>query len=70
MLDDRRALRPAVVAEEPTGRVYEMDVALDPHELKPAPGYVLEPWVRVAERDDLTLAAGIEVSQRGEDDGA
>jgi hypothetical protein len=59
-----------VVADEPTGTVYEMDVALDAHELKSAPGYVLEPWVRVGRRDDLTLAAGIAVSKRGEDDGA
>jgi hypothetical protein len=56
------------MAEEPTGMVYEMDVALDLHEMKPAPGYVLEPWVRVAKRDDLTLSAGISVSKH--DDGA
>jgi len=43
-------------------------VSLDGHEMKAAPGYILEPWVRVAQRDDLTLSAGISVSKQ--DDGA
>lgn len=68
MRDDRLPRHACVVVEEPTGRVDEMDVALDGHELKPAPGYALEPWVRVAQRDDWMLSAGIEVSQRSEDD--
>ena len=68
MLDDRRPNRPVVMVEEPTGHVEEMDVSLDGHEMKAAPGYILEPWVRVAQRDDLTLSAGISVSKQ--DDGA
>lgn len=69
MLDDRVPSLAVVTVEEPTGHVEEMDVALHAHELKPAPGYLLEPWVRVALRDDWTLSAGISVSKR-EDDGA
>ena len=64
MRDDRTPLRACVVVDEPTGRVDEMDVAL---ELTPAPGYALEPWVRVSQRDDWMLSAGIEVSKRDED---
>lgn len=67
MWDDRRPHRPVVLVEEPTGTVEEMDVALDGHEMKAAPGYVLEPWVRVAHRDDLTLSAGISVSRQDDD---
>ena len=69
MRDDRIPLFQSVTVQEPTGIVEEMDVALEAHELKAAPGYVLEPWVRVARRDDWTLSAGISVS-RNEDDGA
>ena len=70
MRDDRKPNRPVVMVDEPTGRVEEMDISLDGKELMPCPGYILEPWVRVAQRDDLTLSAGISVSKRGEDDGA
>lgn len=70
MRDDRIPRHACVVVEEPTGRVDEMDVALDGHELMGVSGYALEPWVRVAQRDDWMLAAGIEVSKRDEDDGA
>ena len=70
MRDDRLPRHACVVVEEPTGRVDEMDVALDQRELMSAPGYALEPWVRVAQRDDWMLSAGIEVSKRDDDDGA
>ena len=67
MRDDRPPRHACVVVDEPTGRVDEMDVTLDAHELTAVPGYALEPWVRVAQRDDWMLSAGIEVSRRDED---
>jgi hypothetical protein len=70
MLHDRVPAHPVVAVEEPTGRVEEMDVALDAHELKPTKGYVLEPWVRIAKKDDWMLSAGISVTREDEDDAA
>ena len=81
MRDDRIPFFPSVKVEEPTGTVEEMDVVASPIEtaivmgLKAytavaRPGYILEPWVRVARRDDWTLSAGISVSRNETDDGA
>ena len=81
MRDDRLPRHACVVVDEPTGRVDEMDVLLGPIEtaivfglqqytFAARPGYVMEPWVRVAQRDDWMLSAGIEVSKRDDDDSA
>jgi hypothetical protein len=69
MLHDRVPAHPVIAVEEPTGRVEEMDVALDAHELKPTKGYICEPWVRVAIGADWELSAGISVT-KDEEDGA
>jgi hypothetical protein len=39
-------------------------------ELKPAPGYLLEPWVRVTMGAEWELSAGISVTRADEEDGA
>ena len=70
MLSDRRALTSCVVEETPTGRVSEMDVALSVGEMHGAPGFLLEPWVRVTEGAEWELSAGICVTRANEDDGA
>jgi hypothetical protein len=76
MRHDRPARGACIIQDLPHGAAYEMDVWMAHHELvavatttlRPARGYVLEPWVRVTCGVDVTLAAGIEVVS--EDDGA
>jgi hypothetical protein len=70
VLSDRPALTACVTEDTPTGCVCEMDVALAIDELKPAPGYLLEPWVRVTMGAEWELSAGISITRSSEEDGA
>jgi hypothetical protein len=67
---DRRATTACVTEPTPTGEACEMEVSLTSEELKPAPGYLLEPWVRVTMGAEWELSAGISVTRADEEDGA
>lgn len=77
MWHDRPAQTACVIQEVPEGVAYEMDVwlrhadlvAVASTTLRPARGYVLEPWVRVTCGVDVTMAAGITIVS-DDDDGA
>lgn len=76
MRHDRRPKRPCVVAETPTGTVYEMDVWLTLEEialltqgrLMPAATRYYEPWLRITCGADHEASAGIDI--KDDDDGA